>query len=975
MSAYQADNSFQFGNPGGRNRAIRRETILAMMKAALQSADYHFARQCALTWLAAFPGDIEISLLQAQAIIADGKPGQAIPALEEISGKDPFEAEAYRAMAQATRMSDHARYSFAVSSLYVLDGLMPNRARLEDWAIPMRQAYSAYNDKHYEQAETLLQETLHAAPDHLLAATLHLLVDRATQPPLAVYHLAEIYHTRWPECLWINLVLAEEEMELGNQPEAVNLLHLCAANDSTGQVARRLWGPDHPYRSLWPEDLVILFDQTIPAGVAMRLGWNQLPTGEAPVIELPPEARQEPASPVMKQPEPEDTPEVERPEDLPPAPEISVEQPAPAPVEDEVQPVGADQPGETEPEPADAAVEPSEEELIELIQRFSADSSDSAYSPEFEENAGGETFNPEVAGEASPVQEVKPKHHKQSRRKAANQPLLDETSREVEGELDRLANKLKQPAASRTDGRHSVYVIFTSKEGLEGQYGPKTARVLDAEMGKLAEQVAKIPGWSAIVYYPDDANCTAQYGLTPVNPRDPWKLKNALSDLDGALLKTGEMIGALLIVGGDKVIPFHHLPNPTDDEDIDVPSDSPYATLDSNYFVPEWPVGRLPGEKGPDVVLLLEQLRLITRNHAQRKTRKVWLGLEWVEALRSLFERYRTAKTPSIGYTAAVWRRSSLAVFRPIGAPHTVLTSPPQHSGSVDGKRIAAAALGYYNLHGLQDSPAWYGQRDPLEKENGADYPVALTPEDLRRNGHAPDVIFSEACYGGHVFEKFESESLALKFLSMGADAVIGSTTTSYGSVNTPLIAADLLGNLFWQHLRSGRTTGEALMQAKIDLVREMNRRQGFLDGEDQKTLISFVLYGDPLASYDGFRIRSKSKPRSKNHPMVKVVSDRPEEGSAPPKLSGEALKQVKQIVADYLPGLDQAEMHLALQSAPFAGSAKNLSPRRKIALTSSGRVVVTVSKQVRTGHYVHKHYVRLTLDEGGNPIKMSISR
>ena len=95
-------------------------------------------------------------------------------------------------------------------------------------------------------------------------------------------------------------------------------------------------------------------------------------------------------------------------------------------------------------------------------------------------------------------------------------------------------------------------------------------------------------------------------------------------------------------------------------------------------------------------------------------------------------------KTPSFGYTAAVWRRSSLAVFRPIGAPHTVLTSPPEHSGSVDRGRVISSSLGYYNLHGLEDSPAWYGQRDPLEKQDAPDYPVALAPEDLRRNGHAP---------------------------------------------------------------------------------------------------------------------------------------------------------------------------------------------------------------------------------------------
>lgn len=966
MSVNHPGNSSRFETPGGHNRVLRRETMLSMLKAALQNGDYRFARQCALTWLAAFPGDIEIALLQAQAIIKDGKPGQVVPALEQIYIKNPFEAEAYRAMAQATQLSDPERYSFARSCLYVLDGVMPELVRLEDWAVPMRQSYSAYAAGHFDQAETQLQATLRSAPDHLMAATLHLLVDRATQPPLAVYHLAEIYHERWPDCLWISLILAEGQMEAGNQPEAVGLLHLCATNDSVGQVARELWGENHPYRSLWTDDLVILFDQTIPASVAMRLGWNQLPSGDSPVIELPganskgllladlDDFTYDSGYPV----EPVEIAES-------PAPEAGVEAEMAA-SEDTAVPEQEDQPAPIEDKSADFDTQ----EDLALVNQSTID----AY--EAEASAREEELAAEL--EASKVLPIDPRQKRRgvNRRKAASQPLLDETSRQVEGELERLANKLKVHPVSRTDGRHPVYVIFTSKEGLTGQYGPQTARVLDGEMHRLAAQVDKRPGWGAMVYYPDDADCTAQYGLTPVNPRDPWKLKHALGDLDGALLKRGEMIGALLIVGGDAVVPFHHLPNPTDDADKDVPSDSPYATLDANYFVPEWPVGRLPGEKGPDVVLLLEQLRMVIRSHAHARPPKVWLGLEWTEALKSLFERYLPVKkTASIGYTAAVWRRSSLAVFRPIGSPNTVLASPPQHSGSVDGKRIAAASLGYYNLHGLEDSPAWYGQRDPLEKDESVDYPVALTPEDLRRNGHAPRVIFSEACYGGHVFEKCESDSLALKFLSMGTHAVVGSTTISYGSVSTPLIAADLLGNLFWQHLKSGRATGEALMQAKVDLVREMNRRQGFLDGEDQKTLISFVHFGDPLATYDGFRVRSKVTPRSKAHPMVKVVSDRSEEGVVPPKLSTDVLKQVKQIVAEYLPGMDQAELHLAHQSLPFNGSAKNVSLHKKIVVNSSGRVVVTVSKQVRTGHYVHKHYMRVTLDEGGNPVKMSISR
>ena len=52
-----------------------------------------------------------------------------------------------------------------------------------------------------------------------------------------------------------------------------------------------------------------------------------------------------------------------------------------------------------------------------------------------------------------------------------------------------------------------------------------------------------------------------------------------------ALAKHGEMIGALLIVGGPDIIPFHNLPNPVDDLDMEVPSDNPYGTRDENYFI------------------------------------------------------------------------------------------------------------------------------------------------------------------------------------------------------------------------------------------------------------------------------------------------------------------------------------------------------------------------------------------------------
>lgn len=88
---------FQPGN------VLRRETLIAMLRAALLTGELRFARQAALSWLAAFPGDLEVSLLQAQAMLAEGRSAQTISALEMICRKDPFFVDAYRALARACR--------------------------------------------------------------------------------------------------------------------------------------------------------------------------------------------------------------------------------------------------------------------------------------------------------------------------------------------------------------------------------------------------------------------------------------------------------------------------------------------------------------------------------------------------------------------------------------------------------------------------------------------------------------------------------------------------------------------------------------------------------------------------------------------------------------------------------------------------------------------------------------------------------
>lgn len=578
--------------------------------------------------------------------------------------------------------------------------------------------------------------------------------------------------------------------------------------------------------------------------------------------------------------------------------------------------------------------------------------------------------------EASTPAAVEPAPVEQPSRKAVKEK--DASLDKVNKSMEKLAKKVKKPDIARADGRFPMYVVFSSRLGLDNKYGPKSREVIFDQMKQLVANVAQRPGWGGLAYLPDDETCTAEFGLKALDSYDPWKLKLALADLDQALGKKGQMIGALLIVGGADVVPFHNLPNPTDDDDREVPSDNPYSTLDANFFVPEWPIGRLPGEDGSEAGSLLESLRACIRYHGKSsKTLPDISGLVRV-LMTFLRSRMTAAGGKNFGYTAEVWQKSSAVVFKESGNGQ-LYNSPPDYFGSVPSEKVMAAPLAYFNLHGMAENPEWYGQRDFNNIKPGPDYPVALTPGNLVKNGHAPQVVFTEACYGGHILQKSEEKALALKFLGVGALGVVGSTVISYGSVAAPLIGADLLGFHFWRNLQDGMTTGEALMQAKLSMVKEMNKRQGFLDGEDQKTLISFVLYGDPLVTVGQAKTKVKHAMRSRETPQVTTICDRRDEALNGVQVSSEMLRAVKRAVEPYLPGLEQAEMVISRQHAGCDSKSHVCPTSRMTAKVNhpikADGIVMTFSKKVTVDQLVHKHFARVTVNQRGKVTKLALSR
>jgi hypothetical protein len=216
---------------------------------------------------------------------------------------------------------------------------------------------------------------------------------------------------------------------------------------------------------------------------------------------------------------------------------------------------------------------------------------------------------------------------------------------------------------------------------------------------------------------------------------------------------------------------------------------------------------------------------------------------------------------------------------------------------------------------------------------------------------------------------------------------MVGSTKIAYGSVTTPLVGADLLGRFFWQNMNAGLPAGEALRRAKLQMAQEMNNRQGFLDGEDQKTLISFVLYGDPLAQAP---LRSPAGKRlAKPLPLPRLTSlatvcDRTSAAARGDDLevTPEMVAQVKGIVAQYLPGtFADAALRITHTHATCHGGDHQCPTAQlgKLGKNKPGATphttVVTLSKTFRVQARAHAHYARVTLDPQGNVVKLAVSR
>ncbi|MFN8482793.1 MAG: C25 family cysteine peptidase [Anaerolineae bacterium] len=370
----------------------------------------------------------------------------------------------------------------------------------------------------------------------------------------------------------------------------------------------------------------------------------------------------------------------------------------------------------------------------------------------------------------------------------------------------------------------------------------------------------------------------------------------------------------VLFIGGPDIVPFQPVANPSDDDDDTLFTDAPYGG--SALLSPGRAIGRLPDSADDDPSFLISLIRSTADARRAAGRQSKWAGVA------------PAAAPAAVGYTASVWRHAARAVFSVLDAPKNLRMSPPldhSHAPAMQGDRFGVA---YFNLHGLKDDAGWYGQRDPLLAADYAAFPLAMHPDRLAADGRRRLIVFSAACYGGYVTDKRAAESMALRLLQTKAAAFVGSTALAYGGLSETLLAADLLAIHFWRGLLAGLSAGEALRRAKIGMANDLIGRQGFLDAEDQKAILTFTLYGDPtLAPFAAHRApwpgsrKADAKAEAKTTRPLEPVSESVAAPSAKAigygrgkVAAGDMAWRVEQQIRRQLPDLGQVQVTLASQ-------------------------------------------------------------
>lgn len=278
----------------------------------------------------------------------------------------------------------------------------------------------------------------------------------------------------------------------------------------------------------------------------------------------------------------------------------------------------------------------------------------------------------------------------------------------------------------------------------------------------------------------------------------------------------------LLILGAPDVVPHQSLTNPVGDDDLEVPSDLPYA-CEAPYSVeiadfkgPTRVIGRLPDVSGGgDPQYLLDLLDTAT---------------DWKFRTQRSYDKY-------LSVSADVWKRSTRKSVRKLFGSTTGLVFSPT-AGPTWSKAMLKPRVHFINLHGAAMAPTFFG-----EGPEGV-YPDAMHAENVSGRFREGTVISAECCYGAELYDpSFWGDSPGICNIAMasGVYGFWGSSSIAYGPADSNDYA-DLVCQYFVREMLKGASLGRASLMARQIYLQQAAP----LDPVDLKTIAQFNLLGDP---------------------------------------------------------------------------------------------------------------------------------
>ena len=362
----------------------------------------------------------------------------------------------------------------------------------------------------------------------------------------------------------------------------------------------------------------------------------------------------------------------------------------------------------------------------------------------------------------------------------------------------------------------SSKLLVTNRGALARKYGVPGIKAIERAVGALAKADRR-RGLATRLIYLDGA------GLGRSRVTDSTDQVQNKGAVDAVVARHRPEY--LVILGSHDVVPYQELKNklhdgadPDSDPDRFAKSDLPYACESpydqrvAKFLGPTRVVGRIPDVTG-----------------ASKPAYLIFL-------LRAAGKAKGTARPDSaFALSAKIWEKSTkLSVRNILGAAPTVLTSPTK--GPTFKPGLLAEKVHFVNCHGDRDDHRFSGEWPEYH------YTIAADARKLK-GVRAGTVAAFECCYGAQLYDPkgLKAMSIANTYLAKGAAGVVASTTIAYGPEDENA-NADILCQLFIEHVLRGASLGRAFLEARLAYVRQ----QSVVDPYDEKTLAQFVLLGDP---------------------------------------------------------------------------------------------------------------------------------